>query len=143
MKKVVILFLIFFLSQSITFAKDGSITLDLGKNPNKVASGKLYSFILKNENFSEQKAKNDYDITENNTFADFVDLNNDGKPEIIGYNSATYFQGLTGVCLYILKADKTGNYGAISGLINFYPKDKIRISSKITNGFHDFIIDVS
>jgi len=143
MKKFATLLFIFFVGCNCVFAKDDIMTLDLYNNHNKIASEKLYKFLLKSYGRPKCKINELWDITKENTLANFVDLNDDGIPEIVGFTSALGWGGTMGTSLYVLKVNDKSEYENIYYSAMFYPWLGIKILKEKTNKFCDIEIEGS
>ena len=111
MKRFLLLLSVLFLTcasvlagESKSLAGTGEIPLNLQENPDLIASRILYAFILKEEGLENSSAVKKGIITRENTFADYVDLNNDGISEIVGYSTSQY-KSKKGRPFYILKKE--------------------------------------
>ncbi len=121
--------------QSPKTLPDGTIEIDFMKDrPNWLASRILYNHVLKELDKTPKEAKEFANIEPKYVAAYFVDLNNDGKKEIIGYVGSTFYMGSAGYSLFILQK-KAKRYEDIAGFINFEPLKNLYVTNKIFNGY--------
>jgi len=137
MKKlfVILIFLILTLINPV-IANENTTILDMQKNGDFFARITLYKYVLRDLKMSPKQAKEFANIDFNCVHAYKVDLNDDGKNEIIGYVSSTYFLGSAGYLLFILRNDS--KYTNIT-LTNFEPLYPIIIIPTRTNGYKNII----
>ncbi len=122
--------------QSPKTLPDGTIEIDFMKDrPNWLASRILYNYVLKEVKMSPKEAK-DANIVPSAVKAYFVDLNDDGKKEIIGIVNSSFYIGSAGHSLIVME----GNFSALKDItlyLSFAPQDKFYVSTNKTSGYRD------
>ena len=148
MKKIVIFVLILILGLtglSLSYQKDitsqnpiklldGSLEYDFMKQGDKNASKELYNFVLKDLNMTPKQIEDFANITPKMVNAFYVDLNDDGVKEIIGFVASSFYSGTAGDSLFILQKDKKA-YSDIAFLVSFVPRDKFFVNKLKYNGY--------
>ena len=132
MKKlfVILIFLILTLISPV-IANENTTILDMQKSGDFFARITLYKYVLRDLKMSPKQAKEFANIDFNCVHAYKVDLNDDGKNEIIGYVSSTYFLGAEGYDLFILNK-KERKYRNLSQ-VKFLPdKSVIVLKDKLS-----------
>ena len=119
----------------------GVDVINLDKSVNPVAKEILYEYVLKEMNLTPIEAEKDYSIALDVIFADFVDLNDDGVEEVVGFLNSFYHYGIIGENLFILSKTGTDEYKNVVYLVNFYPH-KIKVLNTKTNGYKDLEVTV-
>lgn len=116
---------------------DGSVKFDFKDQSysQKMAQKKLYYHILKskNKNFFEILIETQHIPIPNNVYAYFIDLNNDGKEDIIGIEKDEDYHRFT---VYILLKNKFGYSSKQSFILNGYFKNLYVLNTQ-TNGYKD------
>lgn len=114
---------------------DGSIEFDFKDQSysQKKAQKILYHYILKskNKNFFEILIETQHKPIPNNVYAYFIDLNNDGKKDIIGIEKDEEYHRFT---VYILLKNKFGYSSKQSFLLNGYLKSLYVLNTQ-TDGY--------
>jgi hypothetical protein len=118
-------------------ANKSSNDIVIGKNTsgNFIAGLILYRYILKKFNMPLRQLEEFAHINSNSVTAYFVDLNDDGKSEILGVVSAAYYMNTEGYKLFILQ--KNGKeYKDLSSLY-ILPQEGFLISASKINGYKE------
>ena len=113
---------------------DGSLEYDFMKRGDENASKELYDFVLKELNMTPKQIEDFANITPEVVNAFYVDLNDDGADEIIGWISSTFYWGTDGYSLFVLQKNKN-NYNNIAYIINFEPQDKVFVTNLRYNDY--------
>ena len=147
MKKIIlfVLIILFFVSNVYADGYDPALkTLDFAdyiRNPK--AEKILYEYYLKNDGVTKERAKNQFNISLDTTYAYEFDLNGDGVNEIIGFYASTLFLGTAGFSIYILKKTPKGYENIIGDAVNFEPQINVYVLKNRTNGYHDIQLNGS
>ena len=138
MKKFVLLLISLLIVVNCAMAVPKVIDLDKENNPK--AAEILFKFIVKENEWLQNDPKmiKKVRLSEQATQAQFVDLNDDGINEIIGFTYSALYYGLVGESLFIIQKTKDG-YKDIDYIINFQPHKIVVLDSK-TNGWRDIQI---
>lgn len=121
--------------QSPKTLPDGTIEIDFMKDrPNWLASRILYNYVLKEVKMSPKEAK-DANIVPSAVKAYFVDLNDDGKKEIIGYVGSGLYLSSEGFDVFILQ--RSGKYYSNLSGVKFLPNKTLFVLSSKVNDFRE------
>ncbi len=137
MKKFVLLLLSLLIVVNCAMAKVQEFDVYKDKNPK--ASKILYNVILRDNEWTKEKASEVFNVYLDRVLAFFVDLNDDGTKEIVGIIESTAFSCKQGLQIFILHKEN-GKYKDISDGMNFEPQYKIKILDDKTSGFKDILI---
>ena len=96
----------------------------------------VWNYILKDlQVHNANEAKEKFNVQNENIITKSVDLNDDGKNDILYIVFASYYWGTAGYSLGILENLGNKKYKNISYIINFEPKEPVIILNKKFNGF--------
>lgn len=115
---------------------DGTIEYNFSKQSQVKASKILYKFVLKELNKTPKEAQDFANITPKTVSAFEIDLNGDGKKEIIGIVFSAYYWGTAGHSLFILE-EKGNTYQNIAYCLNFEPLNKFYVLNNKTYNYRD------
>ena len=109
------------------------------KEENTVANKILYKYVLEQDlKMNEKEAYNFTKLTYESVTAAEIDLNNDGKKEILGIIRAGYYWGRLYPILIILE-EKNNNYVKISKYDDISVADDIYLNQNKKTGYYDII----
>lgn len=133
MKKFVLLLISLLIAVNCAMAKVQEF--DIYKDRDPKASKILFDTVIREKELSQERIA-EYELSPGFTYAFFVDLNEDGIKEIIGFIDNGYFYGRPGVDLFILHKEN-GQYKNIAEWVYVDVKYTIKILENKTNGWHD------
>ena len=99
----------------------------------------LYGYILKYLKVNSKEAYSKYNISENFSYAFFIDLDDDGSNEIIGIMFAPCFSGTAGSQMFILQK-QNNQYVDINSAISLQPDYRIYVLPNKTNKLKDIVV---
>ncbi len=136
MKKLLSLIFTFILIIQPSFGFGIYKKIDFEKDSEPRASKILYEHMLKFENKTPEELKDFANIYPESVKAVEIDLNDDGKKEVVGLILSTYCMGTAGHSLFILQLENN-EYKDITYIVNFSLCKSFYILKHKTNGYRD------
>ena len=117
----------------------GEIEYDFMKQSQPKASKILYEYVLKDLDKPPKEAEKLFDVTKDRVKAFEIDLNADGKKEVIGYVSSTAYWCAFGYHLFILEKQSNSYINIVNELyaMDIEPILKIMILPNKTKDYKD------